>query len=232
MHVEIGRVEAIYRYPVKSMRGESIDAATLGLHGLEGDRRLALRRLDDHGDFPVLTASSLPELVLFTPRGDDVRTPEGEDLPTFGDALAANVGRRCGARVEMMRWKHGVFDDASVSVITTDTVAEVCRSAGVPPDVRRFRPNLVVRSTRAVPYIEDEWIGGALSFGEEDDAPAIAVTARDVRCAMLNIDPDDARRNHEVMKVVVRDRDNNAGVYATVTRTGRVSVGQPIVLRR
>jgi uncharacterized protein YcbX len=39
MPIEIGRVEAIYRYPVKSMRGERLEAATLGWHGLEGDRR-------------------------------------------------------------------------------------------------------------------------------------------------------------------------------------------------
>jgi uncharacterized protein YcbX len=232
MDIEIGRIEALFRYPVKSMRGESIDAAALGLHGLDGDRRLALRRLDDPGDFPVLTASSFSDLVLYTPRGDHVRTPEGEDLPTFGDALAADVARRCGARVEMMRWKHGVFDDAAISVITTDTVAEICRGGGVPADARRFRPNVVVRSTRAVPFEEDAWVGGVLRFGEGDDAPAVTITARDVRCAMVNIDPDDGRRNAEVMKTVVRANDNNAGVYATVTRTGRVFVGQALLLRR
>ena len=54
--MEIGHVEAIFRYPVKSMGGERLDAATLGWHGVEGDRRLALRRLDDRGGFPWLTA--------------------------------------------------------------------------------------------------------------------------------------------------------------------------------
>jgi hypothetical protein len=50
--MEIGHIEAIFRYPVKSMRGESLDAATLGWHGLEGDRRLAFRRLEERGGFP------------------------------------------------------------------------------------------------------------------------------------------------------------------------------------
>jgi hypothetical protein len=45
MPIEIGQIEAIFRYPVKSMRGELLDAATLGWHGLDGDRRLAFRRL-------------------------------------------------------------------------------------------------------------------------------------------------------------------------------------------
>ena len=44
MPIEIGQIEAIYRYPVKSMRGERVDAATLGWHGIDGDRRLAFRR--------------------------------------------------------------------------------------------------------------------------------------------------------------------------------------------
>ena len=95
MPVEIGQIEAIFRYPVKSMRGEALDAATLGWHGLEGDRRLAFRRLDERGGFPWLSASQVPELVLFTPRrldGDGlpshVVTPTGDEMPVFGEALA------------------------------------------------------------------------------------------------------------------------------------------------
>ena len=45
-------------------------------------------------------------------------------------ALAADVGRRYGATVEMMQMKHGIFDDASISVIASDTVREIGRLAG------------------------------------------------------------------------------------------------------
>ena len=68
MLVEIGQVEAIFRYPVKSMAGERLDAANLGWHGLEDDRRLAFRRMDNGSGMPWLTATKLPELVLFTAR--------------------------------------------------------------------------------------------------------------------------------------------------------------------
>src|ERR1700722_19804881 len=80
MPIEIGHVEAIFRYPVKSMRGEPLDVANLGWHGLDGDRRLAFRRLDDRGGFPWLTASKLPDLLLFAPQ----RRKDGAegDLPT------------------------------------------------------------------------------------------------------------------------------------------------------
>jgi len=76
-------------------------------------------------------------------------------------------------------------------------------------------------------------LGGVLSFGEGkgDDAPAIAVTMRDVRCAMLNLDPDSATPAPEMMKAVVRANQNNAGIYGTVTRIGRLAVGQTIFLR-
>jgi uncharacterized protein YcbX len=242
MRIEIGEIEALCRYPVKSMRGESLDTATLGWHGLDGDRRFALRRLDERGGFPWLSAGKLPDLVLFSPqrRGEGgalpthVRTPEGEELPIFSEALAAEIGRRHGSPVQMMQLRHGIFDDATISVITSDTVREIGRLAGRGADVRRFRPNIVVRSTRAVPFEEDEWVGGVLTFGEGqgDDAPAVTVTMRDLRCAMVNIDPDEGSLAPEVLKACVRANDNNAGVYATVTRIGRLAVGQTIVLHR
>jgi uncharacterized protein len=237
--IEIGYVEAIYRYPVKSMRGERLEAATLGWHGLDGDRRLAFRRLDDRSGFPWLTASKLPELLLFAPhRSDDgaqedlpthIRTPDGAGMAIFGEDLASEVGRRHGAPVQMMRLNHGIFDEASISVITLDTVAEIGRLVGQSPDLRRFRPNIVVRSLRPVPFQEDEWVGGVLSFGKGNEGPAITVTLRDVRCSMVNLDPDTARPAPEVLKAVVRMHQNTAGVYGSVTRSGGLAVGQSIL---
>ena len=222
MLIEIGHVEAIFRYPVKSMAGERLDAAALGWHGLDGDRRLAVRRMDDRSGFPWLTASKLPDLLRFTPRcrnnaaQDDlpthIRTPDGDEMPVFGEGLVAEIGRRYGAPVQMMQMKHGIFDEASVSVIAVDTVREIARLAGQNPDVRRFRPNVVVRSLRPVPFEEDEWVGGVLTFGEGDDAPAITVTMRDTRCSMVSLDPDAARSAPEVLKAVVGANQNTAGI--------------------
>jgi uncharacterized protein YcbX len=241
MSVEIGRVEAIFRYPVKSMRGEGLETADLGWHGLDGDRRLAFRRMDDGSGFPWLTATRLPELLLFTPhRREDggpgdlpthVRTPDGKELAVFGQDLAAEVERRCGAAVQMTRLNHGTFDEATVSVIASETTSEIGRLAGRSPDVRRFRPNVVVRLLRSGAFQEDAWVGGVLSFGEGDDAPAVAVTMRDLRCAMVNFDPDTAGPAPEMMKAIVRVNQNNAGIYGAVTRIGRLAVGQAVRLR-
>src|SRR5262249_18955282 len=155
----------------------------------------------------------LPDLLLFAPQpredgaqGDiptHIRTPDGKEMTVFGEELAAEVGRRYGAPVEMMQLNHGIFDEASISVIASDTVREIGRLAGWNLDVRRFRPNVVVRLLRSVPFQEDEWLGGVLSFGVGDDAPAVAVTMRDGRCSMVNLDPDSTSSAPEVMKAVV-----------------------------
>jgi uncharacterized protein YcbX len=239
--IKVGHVEAIFRYPVKSMRGEPLDAANLGWHGLDGDRRLAFRRREDRSEFPWLSASRLPDLLLFAPHCRDdgasgdlpthVRTPDGEELPIFGDELAAEVARRNGAPVQMMQLKHGMFDEANVSVIASDTVREIARLAGLSPDVRRFRPNIVVNLLHSAAFQEDNWLRGVLSFGEANDGPAIAVTMQDVRCSMVNLDPDSARSAPEMLKAIVRTNQNNAGIYGTPTRIGRLAVGQPIFFR-
>jgi hypothetical protein len=241
MPIELGHVEAIFRYPVKSMGGDRLEVAELGWHGIDGDRRLAFRRIDDRSGFPWLTASKVPDLLLFAPhRREDaaqsdlpshVRTPDGEEMAVFGEDLAAEVGRRCGAHVEMMQLDHGIFDDASISVIASDTVREIGRLAGRSADVRRFRPNVVIRLLRPAPFQEDEWVGGVLTFGEGDAAPAITVTTRDVRCSMVNFDPDSASPAPEVLKAIVRANQNNAGIYGAVTRIGRLAVGQIVLFR-
>ena len=238
MPIKVGEVEALFRYPVKSMSGELLEVANLGWHGLEGDRCLAFHRADDRSGFPWLTATKLPELILFAPqqRGPavdgnlptHVRTPAGEELAIFGQELATEVGRRHGSPVQMMYLDRGIFDEASISVITSATVGEIGRVAAQHPDVRRFRPNILIASLRSLPFEEDEWVGGVLSFGETNEAAAIAIIARDERCAMVNFDPDSARSAVEVLKAIVRVRDNKAGVYGTVTRRGRLAVGQPV----
>ena len=95
---ELGAVNLLYRHPVKSMAAVRLDVATVGWHGLEGDRRFALRKLTDQGGFPWLTASRLPELLLYHPIGcqdntaeplpSHVRTPAGNKFELTGQHLA------------------------------------------------------------------------------------------------------------------------------------------------
>ena len=241
MAAEIGHVEAIFRYPVKSMAGERVEVAALGWHGIDGDRRLALRRTQERNGFPWLTATKLPDLLLFTPlRHEDgvegdlpthVRTPEGKEMAVFGEELAAEIERRHRAPVHMMHLRGGIFDEASVSVIATETIREIGTLAGRALDVRRFRPNIVVRLLRPNPFEEDQWLGGVLLFGEPGDGPRVSVTTRDVRCAMVNFDPDSGRADPEVLKSIVRTHQNTAGIYGAVIHIGQLAIGQTVYLQ-
>ena len=227
-------------YPVKSMAGTTTESAHLGWHGFAGDRRFAFRRLGDRSGFPWLTASRLPELLLHRPFGHDestgeplpthVRTPSGQELELRSEALRAEIAARFGSDVELMWLRNGIFDDACVSVIGLATVAAVGREAGVGIDVRRFRPNVVLETDGLAPFCEGEWVGGTLLFGAAEPRVAVSVTANDVRCMMINLDPDSARQDARVMKVVVRRNDNLAGVYGVAVRTGTVHVGQEVWL--
>lgn len=228
---EIGRVRAIYRYPVKSMAGEAMSSAELGWHGLEGDRRFAFVRAGVRGGMPWLTASTLPSLVTYVPLlPSRVRTPRGAELELFGDALRAEITAAHGAPVELMQLRNGIFDDAPLSIITTSSIATVTREAGVDADPRRFRPNLLIETPDGEPFPEDAWVGQRLRIGEREDAPAVSVCTRDVRCAMLNLDPDSGAADPRLMKAAVRLNENCAGVYATIIRTGTVRVGDGLYL--
>jgi MOSC domain-containing protein len=234
----VGRVREIVRYPVKSMAGTTIESAFLGWHGLAGDRRFAFRRLGEDGGFPWLSASRLPQLVLYQPDGADetsgeplpthVRTPDGVRVELASGELRAEIADRFGGGVELMKLKHGIFDEGEVSIIALATIAGIGREAGMELDRRRFRANIFVETDDGRPFLEDAWVGRTLAFGDADPRPAVSVTMRDERCMMVNLDPETAAQDARVMKTVVRLNQNNAGVYATVVRTGRIRVGDAV----
>jgi uncharacterized protein YcbX len=241
MGIELGHIRAIFRYPIKSMAGENLDAAKVGWHGVEGDRRLAFRRFAERGAFPWLSASRLPELLLYKPVGRQdttgeplpthVRTPDGREYGLTDGALPREIATRHGADVELMQLRHGIFDEAGVSAITLATIRSIAREAGHDADIRRFRPNLVIDTEGTQPFEEDRWVGKILEFGSEGIGPAISVTMRDKRCVMIDLDPDTAEANAELMKTVIRMNENYAGVYGTVVRTGELRVGQVVRLK-
>ena len=238
--IQLGHVCELARYPVKSMAGTATESAFLGWHGLDGDRRFAFRRLGDDSGFPWLSASRLPKLILYHPLGLDestgeplpthVRTPDGRHLELRSAELEREVAERFGSNVELMKFKHGIFDDASVSVISLATIAGVGREVGGDLDRRRFRANIVLETRNSEPFLEDGWVGGTLVFGDSEPKLAVSVTACDVRCMMINLDPDTGTQDARVLKSVVRLNKNNAGVYGTVVQTGTIRVGQPVSL--
>jgi uncharacterized protein YcbX len=238
--IPVGQVRELVRYPVKSMAGVPIDSAFLGWHGLAGDRRFAFRRLGDASGFPWLSASRLPEILLYQPTGLDnttgeplptqVRTPLGAHLELRSAELKSEISERLRSEIELMMFKHGIFDDAAISVISLATIAGIGRTAGLDLDRRRFRANVLLETEKQTLFHEDAWVGGTLVFGDSDTPPAICVTQRDLRCKMINLDPVTAQDNARIMKTVVELNNNYAGVYATVVRTGTIHVGDRVSL--
>lgn len=238
--IQIGQVCEIVRYPVKSMAGIATDSAFLGWYGLAGDRRFAFRRVGTDSGMPWLTASRLPELLLYHPveleesTGEPlpthIRTPAGSCLELRSAELNAEIAGHFGSGVDLMKLNHGIFDEAAVSVISPATIAGIGREAGLDLDRRRFRANIVVETGRSELFVEDEWVGRMLVFGDGDSGPAVSVMMRDMRCMMLNLDPETAEQDARVMKTVVRLNKNNAGVYATVVRTGTIRVGDRVTI--
>ena len=238
--IPVGRVSEIVRYPVKSMAGVPVESAVLGWHGIDGDRRFAFRRVGIEGGMPWLTASRLPELLLYRPEVHEngsgeplparVSTPEGRRFPLRSAELASEIAARCGAAVELMKLDHGIFDETPISIIGLATIAGIAREAGIDLDRRRFRANIFLETERTDIFLEDGWVGTTLVFGDDAPGPAVAVTMRDLRCGMVNVDPETAEQDPRVMKTIVRANANYAGVYGTVLRTGTIRVGDRVSL--
>ena len=237
----VGTVAAIYRYLVKSMRGEAVEKARLWWTGVEGDRRYAFMRAGNTSHFPWLTGRTLPALLQYTPYLLDatdpmkgavqVRTPDGATVAIEHDALRDELAALHGAPLHLVQNGRGMFDSAPLSVLSMGTLAVLGEDVGYALDPRRFRPNIVI--TADVP--ETAWIGGLLTFGEEGegaDGAAIRLNRPDQRCVMITLDPNGAPADPTVLKAVARySRDVCAGAYASTERIGMVRVGDSVYLQ-
>ncbi|HEU5421355.1 MAG TPA: MOSC N-terminal beta barrel domain-containing protein [Streptosporangiaceae bacterium] len=228
----VGRVAGLWRYPVKSMQAEELDAAEVWWHGLAGDRRWAfIRDGQVRSGFPWLTIRELPELARYRPRFADpgrpnasavlVSTPSGAELNVADPVLAAELGP--GVRV--IKQDRGVFDSLPLSLLTTQSLAGVGQLLGAEPAVGRFRPNLLVDAPGPA-FPEDAWVGRTLRLGEL----RMRVDRRDPRCVMVTVDPVTLQRDREVLRAIARQRDNLLGVYGSVVQPGRVAVGDTVEL--
>lgn len=234
--VRVGMVRALYRSPVKSMRGESVASARLYWHGLAGDRRYAFVREGNTSRFPWLTGREVPDMLRYTPycadAGDPmlapirVRTPDGADLAIEDGALRADLSAKYAAEVSLLQNSRGVPDSAAVSLLGVASVREL----GAALDPLRFRNNLLIETRDDRPFEEEGWIGGLLVFGDRANSPRIRVNRRDPRCMMVNLDPDEATQHPAVLRAIVRERDQCVGLYASTEAIGTLNVGDAVYL--
>jgi uncharacterized protein YcbX len=230
---EVGRVAGLWRYPVKSMAAEPLEAVEVSWHGLAGDRRWAFVRGGvERSGFPWMTIRERAEMGHYRPSFADpsrpdhsrtvVRTPAGEELGVIDPALAAELGD--GVRV--IKQDRGIFDAMPLSLISTQSVAALGALVGAELDVQRFRPNLLIEAAGEAAFPEEAWIGAVLRIG----AMRMRVDQQDERCVVVNVDPVTGERNHAVLRTLARERAACVGVYGSTVEPGRVAVGDPVFL--
>jgi len=207
-------IAEIWRYPVKSMRGERLDGAVLGPEGIDGDRRFFVR-LPGGG---VATARRFPRLLTLSA----TTAPDGEVLvdgrPWADTAIGERVESITVAGARLVPSDETRFDILNLLVATDGAIT----AFGY--DGRRLRPNLVIGGVAGL--AERTWEGRVLQVG-----PA-QVQLADLRgrCVMTTFDPDSNVQDPEVLKSIVRRFDGRLALNAEVAVGGPIAVADPVRL--
>lgn len=221
-------VGELWRYPVKSLGGERLEAAHVDERGIEGDRAWGIH---DPETGMVLTARREPALLFLSARLVDGRPvitcDEGHDLST-DDALSRWMGRSVRLRSavagpatfenpmntddesDWVRWQStgDTFHDgrSKISMVTRESLGEW--------DARRFRLNLILDGDAETPIDGEIAVGSAvLSIRKPID-----------RCVMVSRAQPGLAKDATVLKRIIHERDNKMGVGAVITRAGTISV--------
>lgn len=228
------RVLELWRYPIKSIGGEQLDAVDVDELGLTGDRGWGLV---DEATGLVLTARRTPALLLATCRlvdGEPVTTTaDGAELRTsadYSDWLGMSVRlERAGDEggtyenpmdvendADWISWQGpgGAWHDSGrtrISLVSTESLRDW--------DFRRFRANVLVDGGG-----EDEFVGGQITLG----SAALAVHKRVARCVMVTRPQPGLERDLTVFTTINRERNAELCIGATVDRGGRIAVGDEV----
>jgi uncharacterized protein YcbX len=218
----VGRVAEVWRYPVKSMGGERVDACMITDRGLDGDRRWALVDGMANRAGKLLSIRQDERLMTYRARladdGVEVMTPEGEPRRLDQQLVAALAAKT--ARPLTLRDLAGAnFDDSPVLVVNLASVAAFGLEAGFPIDHRRFRANLYLEHLE--PEEELRWLGWRLHAGGAE----LEVIARCERCVVITRDPDTTTTTPELLRILTKTHETCMGLYCAVVRPGRVAVG-------
>jgi uncharacterized protein YcbX len=233
--VEIGRVKALYRYPVKSMHAQNLEEVQVGWHGLTGDRRYAFVKTGNKSHFPWLTGREIPTILQYVPSFTDpsdptesaimVQTPAGLTKHIEDEELLNELQNMYGKAAHLVQSNRGNFDSMTISMVTTSTLKALSEKLETELDGRQFRQNIVIENLDGEPFAEESWLGGVLLFGEEAEPVRVRANRQIKRCVMINLNPDTAEKNPAVLREVAQNRDNCLGIFGTTQEPGLVRVG-------
>lgn len=226
--MRMGVVTALWRYPVKSMRGERLAEGEFGARGLDGDRLYAVR--DPDGKFGsgknTRRFRRMAGLHEFAARYDGdvpvVTLPDGRTVrgDAAHEAIAAALGRPDVRLVREAEIPH--HDEAAVHLVTTSSLAWLAeRAPGVEIDARRLRPNLLLDTGPVPELAEEAWLGERVRIGGVE----LEILRRAVRCVMVGLPWDGLAAAPGLLKTIADTNDLTLGVHARVVRGGTVRVG-------
>ena len=247
-----GTIESVWRYPVKSMRGEAVDEVFVGHSGLIGDRVYAIHSDARAERFPWFTGRQYPDLIRHIARYREravtlapanpaashpnlpedaafeleIETPEGVLRP-LDDLFLAELPAKDGETLSAVYSPRNYVDVAPVSLLSLQTVAQLGEEMGEPLDKLRFRMNFYIGWDQPGGFQEDKLVGKRLRIG---DTVEIAVLERDDRCKMITLDPETGAETPDLLKHTLAAHEGCVGVYASVLREGMVKPGDAVAV--
>lgn len=207
----------IWRYPVKSMAGESLETAGLTKSGVAGDRIIQVRNAAGR----IMTARTRPLLLRHRAKlgfGNQVLV---DGRPWNSEDVARDVEAAAGTGTRLVESDAEDRFDVLPLLIATDGML-----TAVGHDLRRFRPNLVIGGVPGLS--ERQWEGAQLQIGQ------VVIGMEDLRsrCIMTTFDPDSGQQDLGVLQRVQEEFNGRLGLNSYVVAPGRISIGDEVVLRR
>ena len=210
------RIDGLWRYPVKSLAGEQVNAVELTATGIPGDRIVHVR-----GPEGVRTSRRHYQLlglrgtlgVEGQPLVNGYPWRSNEALALVQDAAGADAWLEADEGLER-------FDILPLLVATDGAVATFGR------DVRRLRPNILVGGVEGMDEVN--WEGAELHIG----LAVVGLDSLRARCPMTTVDPDTLERDPRVLRDIGRRFGGRLALNAEVLSPGRVRLGDPVTLKR
>ena len=219
------RVVQMWRYPVKSMRGEPLRAVELGSGGMPFDRRYAVMDSDANRAGKPLTARIDKRILGYAAgvRGSTtfVRTPDGGEHDVHSPAWLEMLSRDIDRPVSLQSFPEAIHDDADVLVLNAASLRALTDEYGKFVDPLRFRPNFVVDGSDVPAYGESGWQGREIAVGDA----VLHVQYPDQRCVVTTIDPETLEMDPSFLRLVVEKHSGCFGMYCSIVRSGSVALG-------
>lgn len=238
----IGHIKEIVRHPIKSFYGESVKKTNVMKYGLYGDRSHAF--LDETRPGKYVTITQCPNMARYKAKfsGEEtmheyplieITTPEGKVVNWEDEGLTKQIEAESNRAVSLVKYSPtdvpiGAIELEHLQLISDASLNALQKIWGKETlNHRRFRPNLVLALNDQIPFMEEMWFGKTLKIGKQVE---IQVKRHCERCMIITVNPDNAERDSSLQKIVLNQRNNHFGVYASVMQTGEILVGDEVLL--